>query len=169
MSVSGIEAIGATQFTPYLPPSVPTEMLGTVTDLGTGSSASSTSGAGGIAALLGEMGLSGAALAQPAGLGSLGSATSGATGAAGVSGVSSVSGAGAASGDFGSMVLGSIDSLDGLQKTADQLAVQAATGDLENLHDYTIAATQASVATQVTVAVRNKAVEAFTEIMRMPI
>ncbi|MCL8027701.1 flagellar hook-basal body complex protein FliE [Nocardioides bruguierae] len=166
MSVSGIEAIGATQFTPYLPPSVPTEMLGTVTDLGPGSSASSTSGAGGIAALLGEMGLSGAALAQPAGLGSLGSATSG---AAGVSGVSGVSGAGAASGDFGSMVLGSIDSLDGLQKTTDQLAVQAATGDLENLHDYTIAATQASVATQVTVAVRNKAVEAFTEIMRMPI
>ena len=32
-----------------------------------------------------------------------------------------------------------------------------------------MAATEASVTTQLTVAVRNKAVEAFNEIMRMPI
>jgi flagellar hook-basal body complex protein FliE len=52
---------------------------------------------------------------------------------------------------------------------ADTLAVQAATGDLSNLHDYTIAATEAAVTTQLTTAVRNKALEAFTEIMRMSI
>ena len=71
--------------------------------------------------------------------------------------------------DFGGMVLDGLERLDGAQRTADQYAVQAATGDLSNLHDYTIAATQAAVTTQVTVAIRNKAVEAFTEIMRMQV
>jgi len=69
--------------------------------------------------------------------------------------------------DFGSMVLDGIDKLEQVQHKSDALAVQAATGDLQSIHDYTIASTQAAVTTQVTVAVRNKAVEAFTEIMRM--
>lgn len=71
--------------------------------------------------------------------------------------------------DFGELVLDGLDRLEGVQKQSDQLAVQAATGDLQAIHDYTIAATQAQVTTQVTVAVRNKAVEAFNEIMRMPV
>jgi flagellar hook-basal body complex protein FliE len=70
---------------------------------------------------------------------------------------------------FGDLVLDGLDRLDGVQRTADKLAVQAATGELQNMHDYTIAATQAQVSTQVTVALRNKAVEAFTEIMRMQV
>lgn len=70
---------------------------------------------------------------------------------------------------FGDLVLDGLDRVDSVQKTSDQLAVQAATGDLQNIHDYTIAATQAAVTTQVTVAIRNKAVEAFTEIMRMQV
>jgi flagellar hook-basal body complex protein FliE len=75
----------------------------------------------------------------------------------------------AAGPDFGELVTQGLDNLDGIQRNADTLAVQAATGKLDNLHDYTIAATQAQVTTQVTVAVRNKAVEAFTEIMRMQV
>ena len=62
-----------------------------------------------------------------------------------------------------------IERLEGLHDRADSLAVQAATGKLENIHDYTIAASEASVATQMTVALRNKAVEAFNEIMRMQV
>ena len=71
--------------------------------------------------------------------------------------------------EFGSLVLDGLDRLEGLNDRADGLAVQAATGRLENIHDYTIAASEASVATQLTVAVRNKAVEAFNEIMRMQV
>ena len=78
-----------------------------------------------------------------------------------------VSGAGGA--EFGDMLSQGLQNLEGLHDRADQLAVQAATGDLQSLHDYTITATEASVATQLTTAVRNKAVEAFQEIMRMSI
>jgi flagellar hook-basal body complex protein FliE len=71
--------------------------------------------------------------------------------------------------DFGSLVLDGLDRLEGLQDKSDNLAVKAATGDLTSIHDYTIASTEASVATQLTVAVRNKAVDAFNEIMRMQV
>lgn len=81
-----------------------------------------------------------------------------------------VQGAGAASGqEFGNMVLDGIDRLEGVQDRADTLAAQAATGDLTNIHDYTLAATEADVTTKLTVAVRNKAIESFTEIMRMQV
>ncbi|MFD0807435.1 flagellar hook-basal body complex protein FliE [Nocardioides caeni] len=71
--------------------------------------------------------------------------------------------------EFGSLVLDGLDRLEGLTDKADGLAVQAATGDLENIHDYTIAASEASVASQLTVALRNKGIEAFNEIMRMQV
>lgn len=70
---------------------------------------------------------------------------------------------------FGDMLLGGIDRLEGMQDKTDNLAVKAATGDLGAIHDYTIAASEAGVATQLTVALRNKAVEAFNEIMRMQV
>ncbi len=68
---------------------------------------------------------------------------------------------------FGQMMTKALDSLQGAQAKADRLAVSASTGDLTNVHDYMIAATEASLATQMTVAVRNKAVDAFNQIMNM--
>ena len=68
---------------------------------------------------------------------------------------------------FGNILTSSVDSLQGLQSTSSDLAVKAVTGDLQNVHDYTIAASEAKVALELTAAVRNKAVEAFSEIMRM--
>jgi flagellar hook-basal body complex protein FliE len=73
------------------------------------------------------------------------------------------------SGDFGSKVVDALQNLDNVQKNADSLALQAATGNLNDIHDYMIAATEASTQTQFTVAVRNKAVEAFNDIMRMQV
>ena len=78
--------------------------------------------------------------------------------------------AGAASGSgsgFAAKLADGMDQLQKLHSTADNLAVKAATGNLTDAHDYMIASTQAGLATQLTVAVRNKAVEAFNEIMRM--
>ena len=70
-------------------------------------------------------------------------------------------------GDFGAMFTQGLQKLQDVQNVADDLAVQAATGTLTDVHDYMIAATQASLATSLTVAVRNKALDAFNEIMRM--
>lgn len=70
---------------------------------------------------------------------------------------------------FASILAGSIDQLQSTQKTADTLATQAATGDLKDVHDYMIASTEAALATEMVVTIKNKAVEAFNEIMRMPV
>jgi flagellar hook-basal body complex protein FliE len=71
--------------------------------------------------------------------------------------------------NFADLVTNGIEGLEAMNDRTDRLAVGAATGDLGAIHDYTIAATETSVATQLTVAVRNKAVEAFNEIMRMQV
>jgi flagellar hook-basal body complex protein FliE len=71
--------------------------------------------------------------------------------------------------DFGQLLANGLQRFEGLQDQTSQLAVQAATGDLSAIHDYTITATEAAVATQLTAAVRNKALEAFQSIMQMPI
>lgn len=86
-----------------------------------------------------------------------------------LNGADTVRGSSKVGSSFGELITDGIDRLDAVQDRADKLAVQAATGDLDNIHDYTIAAGEASITTQLTVAVRNKALEAFTEIMRMPI
>ena len=69
--------------------------------------------------------------------------------------------------DFASALAGGLEQVQSTQDKADNLAVKAATGNLTDVHDYMIAATEASLATSLTVAVRNKALESFNEIMRM--
>lgn len=69
--------------------------------------------------------------------------------------------------NFATMLSDGLENLQKVQGRADELAVQAADGTLSDPAAYTMASTEAALATQLTVAVRNKAVEAFTEIMRM--
>jgi flagellar hook-basal body complex protein FliE len=88
----------------------------------------------------------------------------GAAGVAGTTGTQSSSGA-----DFASKLASSVDELQATQSTADSLATQAATGDLKDVHDYMIARNEASLATEMVVGIKNAAVSAFNEIMRMPI
>jgi flagellar hook-basal body complex protein FliE len=70
---------------------------------------------------------------------------------------------------FASSLAAAVDGLSARQAHAGDLAVQAVTGELDDVHDYTIAATEAQVALELTAAIRNRAVEAFTEIMRMQV
>ena len=72
-------------------------------------------------------------------------------------------------GGVGNAFTQALDSLQGTQNSADSLAQAAATGNLTDIHNYTIAATEASLTTELTVAVRDRAVEAFNEIMRMQV
>jgi flagellar hook-basal body complex protein FliE len=76
---------------------------------------------------------------------------------------------GAGQAGFGAKLSGAIDNLQETQKTSDDLAMQVATGQLTDIHDYMIAANEAHLLTQTTVAVKNKAVESFNQIMNMQV
>lgn len=69
--------------------------------------------------------------------------------------------------DFAAMLSNGLQKVEATQDRADALAVQAATGQLADVHEYMIAANEAQLTTQLTAAVRNKAIEAFNEIMRL--
>ena len=75
----------------------------------------------------------------------------------------------AGGGDFGNVVTNALQGMQDSQNNANSMAVQAATGDLTDVHNYTIAATEASLQTEMTVAVRDRAVSAFNQIMAMQI
>jgi flagellar hook-basal body complex protein FliE len=100
-------------------------------------------------------------------------AVSGLSGIGAVSGVDGVAGAGttkAVTGpntDFAGMLSKGLESVQGAQSKASDLAVQVANGTLQDPAQYTMASTEAALGLQLTMAIRNKAVEAFQEIMRM--
>src|SRR6187549_2808475 len=71
--------------------------------------------------------------------------------------------------DFASMIGQGLQKVEGLDVTASTKAIQAATGDLTDVHDYVIAAQEAQIATELTTTLRNKALESFNEIIRMPL
>jgi flagellar hook-basal body complex protein FliE len=69
--------------------------------------------------------------------------------------------------DFAGMLAEGLQNVQGLQQKSSDLAVKVADGTLADPAQYTMASTEAALALQLTMAVRNKAVEAFQEIMRM--
>ena len=81
--------------------------------------------------------------------------------------VTAATGSAPAGGGFAASLAGAVDDLQQLQSTSNQLAVQAVTGSLDDIHSATIAATRAQVTLEVAAALRNKGVDAFNEIMRM--
>jgi flagellar hook-basal body complex protein FliE len=68
---------------------------------------------------------------------------------------------------FAGALTGAVDNLQQLQGTSSSYAIQAVTGDLDDIHTATLAASRAQVTLELVVAVRNKGVEAFNDIMRM--
>jgi flagellar hook-basal body complex protein FliE len=69
--------------------------------------------------------------------------------------------------DFASMIGSGLQNVENLDQVASTKAIAAATGDLNDVHDYVIAATEAQTATELTTTLRNKAMDSFNQIMGM--
>lgn len=72
-------------------------------------------------------------------------------------------------GNFASAVGNALDQLATADTNAADAARAAATGDVASVGEFMVAATEAQLTAELTVAVRNRAVEAFNDIMRMQI
>ncbi len=70
---------------------------------------------------------------------------------------------------FGQSISDALSKLSAGDAMVSEAAKAAATGDLQSVNDYMIAATRAQLTTEVTVAVRDRAISAFTDIMRMQV
>ncbi len=94
-------------------------------------------------------------------------AVSGVSGVSSTGTVSATATSGTGATGFANALGGAVDNLQQLQSTSNSLAIQAVTGSLSDIHNATIASTRAQVTLELVAAVRNKGVDAFTEIMRM--
>lgn len=65
--------------------------------------------------------------------------------------------------------IGAVNETNNLQNKAESEEIRFALGESTNTHDLLIAQTKASVALQYTVAVRNKMLDAYKEIMQMSV
>ena len=74
-----------------------------------------------------------------------------------------------ASNSFGNLLKEKIDSVDEAQKVADTAVSDFATGKSRNLHEAILAMEMADTSLRMAVTVRNKVIEAYQEVMRMPL
>ena len=72
-------------------------------------------------------------------------------------------------GDFSKLLGDMVGKVSDLQNSADKSIQSLATGESKGLHEVMIAVEKASISFQMLTQVRNKAVEAYQEIMRMPV
>jgi len=95
-----------------------------------------------------------------------------------VTGINPANGAGAAratqseqseQSGFGKAIGDALATVSDMDRAVTDAAEQAAVGDLASVSDYMVAATEAQLATEITVAVRDRALSAFNDIMRMQI
>lgn len=70
---------------------------------------------------------------------------------------------------FGNFLKEAIEDVNRKQIASDQLTEKLVLGENVELHDVMIAAQKATIALNATMEVRNKVVEAYQEIIRMPV
>lgn len=96
----------------------------------------------------------------------------GAIGPAGVGGVRpDFGGAGRIGGgqDFGEMVKSGLQNVSNAEQAVDKVAQTIATGGPAEIHELMAASSKAQLSVELLVQVRNKAVEAYQEIMRIQV
>ncbi|MEX1004703.1 MAG: flagellar hook-basal body complex protein FliE [Acidimicrobiia bacterium] len=71
--------------------------------------------------------------------------------------------------DFSKKIGDAVQSVSNAEGRADAIATDLATGGSTNVHELMLATTKASLQMDLMVQVRNRAVEAYQEIMRMPL
>lgn len=70
---------------------------------------------------------------------------------------------------FGQMLAQAIEDVSQLEAAAQQGSMQLAAGEVTDFHQVTLMAEKAELALNLTLAVRNKVLDAYQEIMRMPV
>ena len=70
---------------------------------------------------------------------------------------------------FSDILSNALDNVNKLQLESEEYRNLLVTGEIDNLHDVTIAQEKANISLQLTLSIRNKMVEAYREIMRMQI
>ncbi|EGW36783.1 flagellar hook-basal body complex protein FliE [Desulfosporosinus sp. OT] len=81
--------------------------------------------------------------------------------------ISSGDGAQKAGTDFAKFLDDALSQVDALQKNADTASVQLATGQVQDLSEVMVALEKASLSLSLTVSVRDKALDAYNQVMRM--
>ncbi|MEI4768581.1 flagellar hook-basal body complex protein FliE [Psychrobacillus sp. FJAT-51614] len=71
--------------------------------------------------------------------------------------------------NFGDFLKGALESVNANQKASDVVTEKLIRGEEVELHNVMIASQKASITLNATLEVRNKVIEAYQEIMRMPV
>jgi flagellar hook-basal body complex protein FliE len=72
-------------------------------------------------------------------------------------------------GDFSSLLSRAVTDVEGRMRAAESERQKVLTGETNNLHQATIASSEAGVAFSLMIEVRNKLVESYQELMRMQV
>lgn len=70
---------------------------------------------------------------------------------------------------FGEILNKAIDQLNQVQLKSEEAKLKFVTGEIQDIHQVTIAMQEAKIAMSLAVEVRNKVVEAYQEVSRMPL
>jgi len=70
---------------------------------------------------------------------------------------------------FKEMLGGALSDVNNLQLKADGMSQKFAVGKIDNVHELMITLTEAKLALDLTIQIRNRAIEAYQEIMRMQV
>ncbi len=74
-----------------------------------------------------------------------------------------------ASADFGAVLKQAVERVEGMRRQADESVMKLLAGENEEVHQTVLAVQKAELAFELFLEVRNKVVQAYQEIMRMPI